>query len=295
MYDKAESSLGIITDLEIRIINIENDTINIQASIGDKEQSLICDINGNCQSSEEEILVFEGRQKIGLSSYISNYPFILRTTDDVMIQGNEIIAGDPEAIVFNNDNIITIPWKEKYDTDVSMEFRTSKTRKKGKSVQDTLQEILIENVELDYIIYDHSSGEIADFITVQSKEMEFEVALYHVKAMGAKNYNSSIVDIYEVVGQAIKSTIWLKTKSTFLQKISSRRKVAHCTFIKGEYENFLKDMKQQDKVLRGKIVAVQPSICKSMDIPDKIQEVLAATNYYINNSGKVKSFEIWGS
>ena len=54
-------------------------------------------------------------------------------------------------------------------------------------------------------------------------------------------------------------------------------------------------MKQQDKVLRGKIVAVQPSICKSMDIPDKIQEVLAATNYYINNSGKVKSFEIWGS
>jgi len=212
-----------------------------------------------------------------------------------MIQGNEISVGDPEAIVFTNDNIITIPWKEKYETNVSIEFRTSKTRKKGKSIQDTLREVLFENVELDYIIYDHSSGEMADFITIQSKEKEFEVTLYHVKAMGAKNYNSSIRDIYEVVGQAIKSTIWLKTKSTFLQKIRSRRKSDHCVFIKGEYENFLKDMKLQDKVLRGKIVVVQPSICKSMDIPDKIQEVLAATNYYISNSGKVKSFEIWGS
>lgn len=207
---------------------------------------------------------------------------------------NEISVGDPEAIVFTNDNIITIPWKEKYDTNVSIEFRTSKTRKKAEINSSTRSEkFFLKNVELDYIIYDHSSGEMADFITIQSKEMEFEVTLYHVKAMGAKNYNSSIGDIYEVVGQATKSTIWLKTKSTFLQKIRSRRKSDHCVFIKGEYENFLKDMKLQDKVLRGKIVAVQPSICKSMDIPDKIQEVLAATNYYI--SSKVKSFEIWGS
>ena len=64
---------------------------------------------------------------------------------------------------------------------------------------------------------------MADFITIQSKEMESEATLYHVKAMGAKNYNSSIEDIYEVVGQAIKSTIWLKTKLTFLQKIRSRK------------------------------------------------------------------------
>lgn len=38
--------------------------ITIQASIGEKEQSLICDINGDYQSVEEEILIFEGRQKI---------------------------------------------------------------------------------------------------------------------------------------------------------------------------------------------------------------------------------------
>lgn len=113
--------------------------------------------------------------------------------------------------------------------------------------------------------------------------------------MSAKNYNSSIGDIYEVVGQAIKSTIWLKTKQTFLRKFKSRRKSGHCEFKKGEYDKFLQDMKQHDKVIRGNIVVVQPLICKNNDMPDKIQEVLAATNYYISNSGKVNSFEIWGS
>ena len=295
VYDNTESTLGIITDLKIRIINIKNDMITIQASIEEKEQSLICDINGNYQSVNEEILIYEGRQKISLSSYLSSYPLILRTTDDIMIQGNEISVGNPEAIVFTSDNITTIPWKEKYDTNVSIEFRTSKTRKKGKSIQDTLREVLFENAELDYIIYDHSSGEIADFITIQSKETEFEITLYHVKAMSAKNYNSSIGDVYEVAGQATKSIIWLKNKSTFLNKIRSRRKTSHCEFIRGDYETFLKDMKLKDKVFRGKIVMVQPSICKSKAIPYKIQEVLAATNYYITNSGKVKTFEIWGS
>lgn len=296
VYDKkTENILGIVTDLDIRIMGIENDSITLKASIGECEQTVICDLNGNYHSSQEEMLVFEGRHNIDLSSYLSNYPLILRTTDDVMIQGIEFSEGDPEAIVFTDENIMPIPWEEEYGTNVSLEFRTKKTRKKGKSIQDALREVLIENLKLDYIIYDHSTGEIADFITIENKELEFEVTLYHVKAMSAKNYNSSLGDIYEVVGQAIKSTIWLKTKSIFLQKIKSRRKSGHCKFMKGEYEEFLRDMKQQDKLLRGKIVAVQPSICKSIDIPDRIQEILAATNYYISNSGKVKSFEIWGS
>ena len=77
VYDKTESILGIVTDLDIRIMNIEDDSISLQASIGECEQTIICDLNGKYTSSEEEMLVFEGRQKIGLSSYLSHYPLIL--------------------------------------------------------------------------------------------------------------------------------------------------------------------------------------------------------------------------
>lgn len=74
VYDKSENILGIVTDLDIRIITIADDLISLQASIGECEQTIICDLNGNYASKEEEILVFEGRQNIGLSFYLSQYP-----------------------------------------------------------------------------------------------------------------------------------------------------------------------------------------------------------------------------
>jgi hypothetical protein len=135
---------------------------------------------------------------------------------------------------------------------------------------------------------------MADFITIKEIDYVFEITLFHVKKMTSESYNSSVDDIYEVSGQAVKSTIWLKTKQRFLSKIADRRRYGHCEFIVGKYEDFRDNMKQ-NKQLAGRVVIVQPSISKSIDMPDKIQEVLAAAKYYINNSGKVKVLEIWGS
>lgn len=52
---------------------------------------------------------------------------------------------------------------------ISSFFTLNKSKAKVKSIQDTLHEVLIENSELDYIIYDHSTREMADFITIQAK------------------------------------------------------------------------------------------------------------------------------
>ena len=291
---KSGEKLGLLIDLDIKIIEVKKDRIVLLLSIGDNEQTIMCDTEGKYISEENNFLALDSRDRVSLSDYLTDYPLIFRTTDDIMVQGIEISQGDPKAIVFSNEYIISIPWEEKYGTNVTLEFRNSRTRKKGKSIQDTLAEILMENTNLNYVIFDHSTGEIADFITIEIKDLEIEVNLYHVKAMSAKNYNSSIGDIYEVTGQSIKSTIWLKTKSRLIHKIKQRRRSGRCQFIKGDYDDFLKVI-HQDRVLRGKIIAVQPSISKNTNMPDKIQEMLAATQYYISNSGKVNYFEIWGS
>jgi UDP-2,3-diacylglucosamine pyrophosphatase LpxH len=135
---------------------------------------------------------------------------------------------------------------------------------------------------------------MADFITIQETEFAFEVTLYHVKKMSATTYNNSVRDVYEVAGQAVKSTIWLKTKQGFIKKIADRRRSGHCQFIHGNYDDFKLKMKQ-NKQLVGKVVIVQPSISSSVYMPEKIQRILAAAHYYINNSGKVKKLLIWGS
>ncbi len=86
----------------------------------------------------------------------------------------------------------------------------------GTSIQDTLEQVLTSDESYKYIIYDHTKGEIADFITAKETENDFIIELYHVKKMNAAKYNNSVDDIYEVAGQAVKSIVWLKTKSRLL-------------------------------------------------------------------------------
>jgi hypothetical protein len=119
--------------------------------------------------------------------------------------------------------------------------------------------------------------------------------LFHVKSKSAVNYNSSTADVYEVSGQAVKSVIWLKSKSVLLDKIRQRRRSEHCQFIKGNYDKFREEFRTADKAFRAKSVIVQPSISKEQEMPFKIQEVLVASEYYIKRGGKVNDFKIWGS
>jgi superfamily II DNA or RNA helicase len=291
----SEEPQGILLDVLIKIKSIDKKRINILLCLDDIEEEIICDVDGRYTTLGSKILVSEGRRKVGISEYLNDYPLIYRTTDDVMIQGIEYSQGDPDAIVFSKDNIIPIGWIEKYGTDITVEVNDKRYHPNEKSIQSTLKEILEGNKDFRYIIYDHSKGEIADFITVSENENAYEVTLYHVKKMSAANYNSDMGDVYEVAGQAVKSIIWLKTKSVLLGKIAERRKSKHCIFLRGDYNDFKKEIRSQDKQIKGKIVIVQPSISKETYMPDKIQEVLAAARYYISNSGKVKSLEIWGS
>ncbi|MGB8453161.1 MAG: DEAD/DEAH box helicase family protein [Anaerocolumna sp.] len=284
---------NILTDVMPRIKLIKLDSIIVEFNFQKQCESIVCDIKGKYSSNAPQIMLMDGRDKIPLADYLNDYPIIFKTTDDVLIQGIEYLQGNPDAIAFSTENIIGIDW-DGYGTDRRIEVNDPKYHPNGISIQTTIERILRENKDNKYLIYDHSSSEIADFITIKESEFILEVTLFHVKRMSSKTYNSSVDDIYEVVGQAVKSTIWLKTKPVFISKITDRRRTNHCNFIVGRFEEFRETMKQ-NKQLVGKIVIVQPSINKNVPIPNKIQEVLAASRYYINNSGKVKSLEIWGS
>lgn len=284
---------SILTDITPRIIKIVPNTITIEFRHEGEVEYVDCDINGNYSSMNTQFRLIDGRSVMTLVDYLNEYPLIFKTTDDILIQGIEQFQGNPESIVYTSDNIIGIDW-DKYGTDRSVEVNDPIHHPTEISIQSTIEEILKNDENNKFIIYDHSSSEMADFITIQETEFAFEVELYHVKKMSALTYNNSVNDMYEVAGQAVKSTIWLKTKPGFIKKIADRRRSGHCQFIYGAYDDF-KIIMKQNKQLVGKIVIVQPSICPNKPIPDKIQRILAASHYYIKNSGKVKKLSIWGS
>ncbi|MGX7197610.1 hypothetical protein [Enterococcus olivae] len=65
-------------------------------------------------------------------------------------------------------------------------------------------------------------------------------------------------------------------------------------FIKGDIKLLEKDLKKNVPI-RGRVIACQPSLTNKIALPEKIGEVLSATNMKIKNSALANEFIVWGS
>lgn len=282
-----------ILDIELGISAVTKNEIQLYCNFEDTSYLYSLSVEGKVTSvqKENELLLQVGKHQQRLSDYLNGNPLEMLTTDLCLVTDGEIAKNNFKVEQFVPDLIKEVKWEE-FKTDVTVEFGS--TEKSGMiSIHDALEKIL-RDVGYDYLIYDHGTGEVADYIGISITASEINIHFYHVKAMKGKTYNNSVNDIYDVVGQSIKSIIWLKTKSVFRTKIISRNKSGYCKFILGDYNELVNDL-QTNKVLKAKIIAVQPSVKFNHKMRDKIAELLAATNHYIKHSGSANEFEIWGS
>lgn len=281
-----------LTDFDLSFNKVENNRVIFKLIFNDFESILSCNHEGNYKVEANDNIEFLN-EKVSIVDYFNSYPILFKTTDDITIIGNELLRGNPDGIQFNIDDIVDINWDD-YDTDVTLEFRTEETPIGLISLHDTIREILFETETYKYIIYDHSTGEIADFIGIKIKDKKIQVTLIHVKRRVAKGYNSSVSELYEVCGQSVKSAIWLRSKKDLLKKIKARRKSGYCKFLKGDFLNLEKDL-NGNFLLRGQIIAVQPSITSTLDFEEKTKNVIAAASSYLKNVGYINQFLVWGS
>lgn len=283
-----------LTDFAIRIKKVERTKVTFALEADDNSELYTCDLQGKYKGGSEDLYALIGTVERKMTDYLNENPISFKTYDDTLISGVEVYKGSPEdAFVYDQSQIEAIDW-EAYGTDTSIEFVTD-TSTGVVSIQDTLRKILQSNSDNKYILYDHGSGEMADYIAIQEDESRLNIRLYHVKKQSATGFNSSMSDVYEVAGQAVKSIIWLTTKGKFIEKISSRHNAGHCQLLTGDYKDFIRYLRRTTKQIAGYIVIVQPSLSKSVPMPNKIQEVLAAASSYISRAGKVKGLEILGS
>jgi len=283
-----------LSDCTIEIVKIEKTKVVVSIGADGIIERFTCDLQGKYLAETGDFYTNIGTVQCSLTDYLNDNPISFKTYDDTLISGFEIYQGIPDNdFSYDQNQIESIDW-DSYGTDVGVEYCTEKT-KDVVSIQDTLKTILQENSNNKYILYDHGSGEIADYIAIQEDDNRLIVRLYHVKKKSGKGFNSSIEDVYEVAGQAVKSITWLTTKGKFADKISNRHKVGHCKLLYGEFSDFIGELRSTTKQIVGYIVIVQPALSKSVPMPDKIQEVLAAASSYISRAGKVKGLEILGS
>ncbi len=185
--DKEQGTKFTLLDSLIKIVNINKSVVKLSIKFDDYEEIFECDTQGRYQTIKSNLMLKCGRYKLNVSEYLNTYPLLFRTTDDATISGNNRFEGNPDALIYDNSTIEAIDW-ENYGTDVTLEFDNSK-KNSGKSIQAVLKKILESDPQNKYIIYDHSNGEIADYITIREEEYSFHISLFHVKKMNGKKYN----------------------------------------------------------------------------------------------------------
>ena len=285
---------GLLTDANLKVVGTtpDGDGVVFDFVFGDVTEQLTCNTLGEYSSSTDLIVCKDGAHATTLSKYFTENPLLFKTADGTVYYGHEVLKGNANFENFNQSRINTFDWIGS-NTDITKE---AKDAPEGKvTIQTALKEHLLQDGQYSHIIYDHGTGEIADYLTFKSDESFIRVELYHCKAMKGAKYNSSIDDVYEVAQQAIKSTVWIKSKTALLTKIQARIKGGSSDkFIRGDNKT-LKTLLQSQKAMEATIYIVQPAISKASPMNEPFGKILSAAAFYIRHTGRAKELKIIGS
>jgi len=157
------------------------------------------------------------------------------------------------------------------------------------TVQRFLQEYLLGLQNSSFIIYDHRSGEAADFVVAQVMPANrLSVSLYHCKGAGGAPSGERVDDVYELAGQSVKSGRFQR-KDDLVRHIERRTQMrpgrGHSPFLVGTREDALALLRAFDPIaIQLTVYAVQPGLSAG-GLVENVRAVMAAANDSLTSQG----------
>jgi hypothetical protein len=136
---------------------------------------------------------------------------------------------------------------------------------------------------LGEMLYDHGSGEVADFVAIDIAANEQTVSLYHCKGSGAPKAGARIADLYEVAGQVAKCVHWIARMAQLVARLRERTTAKPWRLLRGDQlaiKSFNDTMRSRRTKYR--IILVQPGLSASKLNP-QLAEVLGAADAYVRH------------
>lgn len=157
------------------------------------------------------------------------------------------------------------------------------------TVQRFLQEHLVGLPNTSFIIYDHRSGEAADFIVAQVLPANrLSIALYHCKGAGGPVSGERVDDVYELAGQSVKSARFQR-KDDLLRHIERRTQIrpnrGSSPLLLGARDEALRLVRGYDPIaISLTVYAVQPGLSAG-GLGENVRTVMAAANDSLTSQG----------
>lgn len=240
----------------------------------------------------EDLTITISESVIPLSEFFNEFPPVLFLADTSFIDGGlRVFPHENYEYRYDVEKIEYWDW---HGIDLSKESQTEFKN------TDTVQWYTINKIKDDYdfIFDDDGSGEVADIVAIKNiNDVELVIDLYHCKYCpkinGVSKPGARIDDVYQVVGQAIKSIKWFSDKEKLILRLIDREKARlfkgmPSRIDKGNLSQLIHYAKvARFSAFRLGIAIVQPAISKKL-ISNEQLILLGSTESYIDEVTGVK-------
>lgn len=261
----------IVTDLELANFQVkaERSTMTFDVVSDTFTESFSFNLGGGAlftKTGASDLEIVTGYDEwTDLASWLSHHPPVFYAADKSSFIGVNLIAaaadvvaqlrdGDAEALAWDNCKI-------------DMEFGPDQPDGRL-TVHQWLERHLCASDDLIALVYDHRSGEAADYIAfVQNPDGSLIVRLYHCKGAGGAPSGRRVGDVYEVSGQMLKSIAFCDA-AVLTQHVEHRINPGHhrnpSRFVKGDFNAMKRALEATPPTgLTYEIFGVQPGISRA--------------------------------
>lgn len=286
-----------ITDFELDGFSTSSDKHSLNFNVTGEDQSfeVVFSLRDgemfNIMAKDWEVEVLSGIDDwTELAAWLAINPPVFFSVDKSSFQGVNKMSPPSNTIhrlVEGSTQVIT--WG---DTDITVEFDRSKASGRP-TVQDFIREMLLNDQEAKIVLFDHRTGEAADFIAISIQPDEIvNVSLYHCKGAGGVQPGKRVGDVYEVAGQMLKSVAYCDSGNLFRHvqhRINPDRHKTPSSFIKGDMNSFEEIITNTNpNNLRFSVFGVQPGISESA-IDDSFADLMAFGVDYLTHGGAAQA------
>jgi len=247
------------------------------------------DLFSSASDEEPEIIGHRANEDITLQEYLTEEMPSFFCSDLSAIEGTTRFPAPPALQVFSDDLVETVDWGA-----AAVDIRREKPRAgAGRSLFEWLRERLLAS-DAGVVFCDDGAGEVADFIAIHETVAGSRVKMFHCKASSEPQAGNRVDDLYDVCGQAVKSSVWIRAEH-LLARLRHRTTLPSVTgYVRGDDDTTARILALQARQqTQFEIYIMQPSVMKEGRHAN-ISNLLAATRDYLLQGG-IESFGVIGS
>lgn len=244
--------------------------------------------------SDEVRLVSRLRER-NLSGYFQEHGLnILLEQDAMVVPPGFLLKPDRKLPPYNPEDLHVMNWDG-----VDIRRESQGPERDPRTVQARAIDHLSNIDDWDIIIDDDGTGEVADIVALRAEDDKLSVALVHCKYSLRSEPGGRVTDLYEVCGQAQRSTRWRRDLHDFFRQLVRRererlKRGVGSGLIVGEAD-LLYDL--YDSAWRitpsFTIIIAQPGLSKRRATQRQL-DLLAATEVYVSETMEA-TLEVWCS